>query len=82
LQYTIDAESAGKYALAFRVKLIEGSAEIQPEINDMKQLSKKVLNDSGWFTFRYGKINLKKGTNRLRIHFSGEGLEIGSVEIK
>jgi hypothetical protein len=85
LQYTIDAKSEKNYTFSIRYAG-KNNTGIRLEDASGKLLAKVSLpstgGDENWKTVSVKNVSLKKGTNKIRLHFESDGSNLNYFEIE
>jgi endoglucanase len=83
LQYTIEADTKGKYTLSVLVSVTTPGGKVAAEANGTRsrEIALPASNEN-WKPIHVATIKLVKGKNTIRIHAIDGGFNLKSVEIK
>ncbi|MDR0546777.1 MAG: hypothetical protein LBG77_04225 [Dysgonamonadaceae bacterium] len=83
LQYTIEAEKAGKYSITLRVSHSETGGELFLTLNGQATEKRQIPvgKDNIFTNIRLEKLSFKKGKNILRIYIEKGGFKLQNITL-
>ena len=82
-EYTITAEHADSYNLSAKVRSAVDTGRINVSVNNEPPTNEVVIGQfEDWRSINLGKVNLLKGTNKIRVYSKVGGYELLSLQLK